>query len=92
LRGSWPNPFTVTTRIDFELAHAGPATADVFDVAGRSVKQLVAGELPAGPHAIAWDGTDDNGTKVAPGVYFYRLATAGFSASMRTVRLSTIGG
>jgi hypothetical protein len=40
------------------------------------VKRLLDAEMPAGRHAVTWDATDDRGTRVAPGVYFYRLRTA----------------
>ncbi len=70
-----PNPFGATTSLAFDLPSAGRAQLVVFDVAGRRVKGLVDGEMPAGRHAVSWDATDDAGRKVAPGVYFYRLTT-----------------
>ena len=30
--------------------------------------------LEAGDHVVGWDGADERGRTVAPGVYFYRLA------------------
>ena len=45
----------------------------VFDLAGRRVRGLVAGEMPGGRHAISWDGRNDGGKHVASGIYFYRL-------------------
>src|SRR6185295_11081564 len=68
-----PNPFTVTTTIGFTLPRAGHADVVVFDVAGRAIKHLVSGDLPAGSHTAIWDGTDDKGLKVSSGVFFYRL-------------------
>ena len=63
------------TSLAFDLPRAGRATLVVFDVAGRRVKGLIDGEMPAGRHAVNWDATDDAGQRVAPGVYFYRLTT-----------------
>jgi hypothetical protein len=92
MRGAWPNPFTRTTSLGFDLPRAGRATIVVFDAAGRAVKRLLSSDMPAGSHAIVWDGTDDLGRVVRPGVYFYRLTAPGAQASRRMVRLETIGG
>ncbi len=91
LRGAWPNPFTRTSSLDFTLPRAGHADLVVFDVAGRVVKRLLSLDLPAGAHAAAWDGTDDAGRVVRPGVYFYRLTAPGASSTRRAVRVEAIG-
>ena len=49
----------------------------VFDVAGRRVRSLVDGPLPAGRHEVAWDGRDQAGRAVASGTYFSRLCAGG---------------
>jgi flagellar hook assembly protein FlgD len=38
------------------------------------VRSLALGTLEAGIHAVVWDGRDDQGTRVANGVYLYRLS------------------
>jgi hypothetical protein len=87
-----PNPFTITTTIAFSLPRAGRADVVVFDVAGRTIKHLFGGDLPAGSHTAIWDGTDDHGSKVGSGVFFYRLTGPGIEDSKRMVRVSTLGG
>ena len=89
---SVPNPFTTTTTIAFTLASAGRADIVVFDLAGRTVKHLFGGELPAGNQTVIWDGTDDRGSKVSSGVFFYRLTAPGIEASKRMVRVTSLGG
>jgi len=68
-----PNPFNPQTEISFALDRAGPARLAIFDVQGRLVRTLVDGSLPAGPHAVVWDGRSDAGRQAASGTYFYRL-------------------
>jgi flagellar hook assembly protein FlgD len=58
----------------------------LYDVAGRRVRTLVHGELPAGFHHAAWDGRDDRGQNVGNGVYFYRIV-AGDWRSLRKLIL-----
>jgi cytochrome c peroxidase len=71
-----PNPFrssTLNTAIHFSLPTEREVELRVFDVAGRSVKTLAKGRLSPGVHTLAWDGSGDKGTRLASGVYFYRL-------------------
>jgi flagellar hook assembly protein FlgD len=51
----------------------------IYDARGRRVKRLVSGTLPAGPHQAAWQGRDESGRPVAPGVYFVRMTAEAFS-------------
>jgi subtilisin-like proprotein convertase family protein len=68
-----PNPFSPSTVIEFRLPSPEVVTLEVFDVSGRRITTLVDGVMPAGPHAITWDGTDSDRGAVAAGTYFYRL-------------------
>ena len=56
-------------------------------MAGRRVTRLVDGQLPAGHHTTTWDGRDAAGTRVAAGVYLYRLTAGGESLSKEMVRV-----
>jgi endonuclease I len=68
-----PNPFNPSTTISYELDTAARVDLQVFDLAGRLVRTLYAGDETAGPHEKAWQGRDQAGRTVAAGVYFYRL-------------------
>lgn len=78
-----PNPFNPTTRIGFELATAGRARLEVFDVGGRRLRMLVDADLPPGAHAATWDGRDARGRAVASGLYWARLESGGRHAVQR---------
>ncbi|TMQ50001.1 MAG: T9SS type A sorting domain-containing protein [Candidatus Eisenbacteria bacterium] len=70
-----PNPFNPSTTIAFELAKAGRVTLRVYDVSGRLVSTLAAGDMGAGRQEVRWDATRRNGSRVPSGVYFYVLET-----------------
>ncbi len=70
-----PNPFNPSTRIEFALDDAGWTDLSIYDLAGRRVAVLHAGDLPAGDHHVTWNGKSDNGAAVAAGQYRYVLTT-----------------
>jgi outer membrane protein assembly factor BamB len=71
-----PNPFRDATTIHFVLAQPGPVTCEVFDAAGRCVRTLLRGDgRDAGEQSVIWQGDGAGGERVAPGVYYYRVAT-----------------
>jgi len=72
-----PNPFNPTTTIHYSLASQGHVELNIYDVAGRLVEELTRGTQSAGPHAAVWNGTDRQGSPVASGVYFVRMASTG---------------
>ncbi len=76
LRAVRPNPFVASAAIDFALARPGAVELAVYDVLGRRVRRLAAGQrMAAGAQSIAWDGRDDAGRPAWPGAYFVRLRT-----------------
>jgi hypothetical protein len=82
-----PNPARGPSRVQFGLPERGPARLAVYDLAGRQVRLLADGFRAAGPHDVTWDGRDDDGAPVRPGVYFVHLTWAGRSQSRALVRL-----
>ncbi len=87
LQQNRPNPFNPATIIGFELERAGRVRLDVFDVGGRHVARLLDRELSAGPHSVAWSGSDGRGRRVASGVYLYRLTAGAFTHTRAMVLL-----
>ncbi len=84
---SAPNPFSPATVITLQLPRAGRTKVTIVDIQGRLVKRLMDGWMPAGPHGISWDGTDDRGAKVGAGVYFSRVESNGHQAGQKLVKL-----
>ncbi len=82
-----PNPFVADAAIRFELPASGEAHLRVFDSAGRLVRDLANGELPAGPHALRWDGCDRLGRSVSAGIYLVRLETPAGQRLRKLLRL-----
>jgi len=86
LHPAYPNPFNPSTTLVYELAAPARATLAVYDVAGRLVRTLAAGEARGpGPHEAVWDGRDASGRSVPSGVYFARLSAAGAERTRRLV-------
>lgn len=80
LRSVSPNPCNPRTAITYELATDGPATLELYDVAGRLVRSLAHGVQPAGRHQVTWDGRDDGGREAPSGTYLVRLRAGGSTA------------
>jgi len=82
-----PNPFNSATVIPFELPHEAVVQLTIYDVLGRSLRQLLSQPLSGGYHRVIWDGLDDRGRAVSSGLYFYRFAADGFAQSGRMLLL-----
>lgn len=80
-----PNPFRPTTAIAFNLPETAHVSLEIYNVAGRKIATLVDDDMPAGHHTVRWDGKTDAGSRVASGVYFYRLESGERSASKKMV-------
>ena len=75
-------------RLCWQLNAAGAARVEVLDRAGRIVRVLYDGQLPAGVHSVAWDRRDNEGRIVTAGIYFCRLSTADGSRMQKAVLLN----
>ena len=85
LAQSYPNPARTAATIKFSLAEATTAELEVYDLSGRRVATLCSGAAEAGEREVVWNLAGDDGSAVPPGVYIYRLRTAGDVAARRLV-------
>lgn len=72
-----PNPASRGTTLRFALPADTRVTLGIYDAAGRLVRSLASGALPAGEHAATWDLRDASGHGVGAGLYFARLEAGG---------------
>jgi hypothetical protein len=83
-----PNPFAQECRFGYVLEAPGPAGLAIYDVQGRLVRSLLgSGSHPAGAGVIEWDGRDNGGRSVAPGVYVASLSANGREKRLKIVRV-----
>ncbi len=82
-----PNPTADVSTLAFRLAREVAVELAIHDLAGRRVRTLVQGAMGAGVHLARWDGRDESGRAVAPGVYLARLVTPEGSDRRTVVRL-----
>jgi hypothetical protein len=68
-----PNPFRESTTLSFDLADAGRVELTLYSVDGRHVRTVTNEFRAPGHYAEVWDGRDDSGRGVAPGVYYARF-------------------
>ncbi|MFN0151701.1 MAG: FlgD immunoglobulin-like domain containing protein [bacterium] len=85
LRAISPNPMLGMGAIFIDAPEAADMVLMVFDPAGRRVRTLVAGSVSSGTHRITWDGRDENGRRVAEGVYYFRLSTDSVTETRKAV-------
>ena len=79
-----PNPAHDGPTVTLVLSRPATVRTEVLDASGRALRLLDERVVPAGRLVAAWDGRDDRGARVSPGVYFIR-ARAG--ADTRVARV-----
>jgi len=70
---NYPNPFTGETAIPYNIKESAAVEIQIYNILGQEVKRITVGEQAMGSHIIKWDGRNNAGVGVSPGIYFYRL-------------------
>ncbi|MDD3320238.1 MAG: FlgD immunoglobulin-like domain containing protein [Paludibacter sp.] len=70
---NYPNPFIVNTNIEFQLPADQKIRVVIYDLNGRTVRNLADRMFYSGKNTLIWDGTDDSGNRLNSGLYFYVL-------------------
>jgi hypothetical protein len=78
-----PNPARGAAGLEFTLTRAGRVRLSAYDAAGRRVRLVRDGELPAGAHRENFDLRDDAGHELASGLYVLVLEAEGRSITRR---------
>ena len=87
LLSAGPSPTRSGAVLRLALRAPAEVRVELFDLEGRHLRLLGGGIRPAGITEVAWDGRDDTGRRVSPGVVFYRASAGGQVASGRLVVL-----
>ncbi|MEJ5351461.1 MAG: S8 family serine peptidase [Melioribacteraceae bacterium] len=77
LYNNYPNPFNNQTRIEFYSIDNAYAELVVYDFVGQKIKTLFTDNASIGKNVFYWRGENDEGRKVASGIYFCILRING---------------
>jgi hypothetical protein len=89
-----PNPFHDKVAISYQTNQPGNIKLKIYDASGRLVTNLqqLNSKSPASVarrttnNCVVWDGRDNIGRQVSPGVYFIRLETDNFKQIEKVIR------
>jgi len=70
----WPNPSPGLVRFLLEVPASGTGVLHIYGLRGRRIQTLRYGP---GQHLAVWDGRDNDGARVAAGIYYLRLEGTG---------------
>ncbi len=79
LSQNYPNPFNLTTTISYSLQTGSRITLKIYDMLDRGVATLAIGTQSEGNYIVTFDGS-----KLASGVYLYRLDALGMNGEQFT--------
>ena len=80
LSQNYPNPFNPTTNIVYTVPHRAHIKLTVYNILGEEVATLVDEEKAPGEYTVTFDGS-----RLASGVYFYRLHAGRFNETREMV-------
>jgi glucuronoarabinoxylan endo-1,4-beta-xylanase len=85
LEQNYPNPFSSSTAIPYQLKKESDTQVIIYDILGREVRRFTTNLQTSGSHNIVWNARNNFGVKVATGIYFYRLQAGGESKVKKMV-------
>ncbi len=71
----YPNPFNPTTTISYTLKQAGIVDVEIYNIKGQKVYTKDLAQQSAGSHNFTWDGVNNRYSRVASGLYLFRIKT-----------------
>lgn len=84
---NYPNPFNPATHINYSIPRTAEVELAVYTTLGQRIKTLVSRQQEAGSHTITWNGTDESGSRMASGVYIYRLNAGAYTQTRKMIMM-----
>lgn len=72
---NYPNPFSNSTTIEFELEGATDADISIYDSRGNVVRNLRCTGCTQGTNKVVWDAKNNQGEMLQSGTYFFEIRT-----------------
>ena len=85
LHQNYANPFNPTTTIRYDLPEDAMVKITIYDMMGRQVSTLVSSHQSAGHKSVLWNATNDAGSPVSAGLYFYMIQAGDFRQTNKMI-------
>lgn len=73
----YPNPFFSETTIEIKNSTNNRVSVVITDLSGKIVRVLVSDyQVPAGNFKVVWDGKNNQGMRLTPGIYQYTITNS----------------
>jgi hypothetical protein len=82
---AYPTLFKGLGNVYWQVRAEGHVRLQVFDAAGREVRNLVDGSMKPGSYSATWNGLSNSGRPVSTGIYFYKLQTSAGAYQQKVV-------
>lgn len=85
LEQNYPNPLNYSTSIAFSIPQSTQVKIRIYNLTGQLVRTLLNERKTTGHYEVSWNGQNETGKPVSPGVYLYDLEAGNFRAIRRLV-------
>ena len=83
----YPNPFNPAVNFQLNLSEKMELTSFIHGIKGNLVKTIDYGSLDIGTHYLKWNGSNEKGSRVESGVYFFKIQGDGFNETRKLLLL-----
>ncbi|MDD4225512.1 MAG: T9SS type A sorting domain-containing protein [Mariniphaga sp.] len=73
----YPNPFSSSTTIRYEVLKASKVTLSIYNFLGEEINRLIDEPHQPGIYETRWNGTDQGNANVSGGFYLFRMRSEG---------------
>lgn len=87
LMGNYPNPFNNNTTISFKSRSAQPVQIEIYNMKGQLIRTLTSDMKVSGESNVTWNALDENGRRVAAGMYLFNIKGGKYTNSKKMVLL-----
>ncbi|MCX6328461.1 MAG: hypothetical protein NTZ85_02955 [Bacteroidia bacterium] len=81
-----PNPMHEYTQISFPVLKETRVSINIFSAAGIKVRTLINNVCYPGYLLFTWNGLDNNGLAVKPGIYLCQILIPGYSGTRKIIK------
>ena len=85
---NYPNPFNPVTTLRYDLPEDALVNIAIYDMMGRQIRTLISSQHSAGYKSVQWNATNDAGSPVSAGLYFYMIQAGDFKQTKKMMLLS----